>query len=366
MNGHKCIRLGLLIVGVVASHSRASSVVPMGSYPVQTIYQSQMPGIGPIGSVTSGTTAAALVGNQVKTVALPGGPASAPLFTLPGTVGGFPAFAGGFAVSDGSHILTGQTGGFSSTGAAGELYLTPVAGGSTQTFAMDGNYDATVRGGNFYASGAHGTDAHGDTTGIYSGLFGPYRGSGIFGISRSGGSITGLDLLFDTGAYSGALAADPLTGDIYFALGGESGTLSGGMFNDLWVLKAADVAAAHGSGTISALSVDYVGNIGTGFDEFITGMDFDPSGALLVGLNGQFSPSGLDRIVRFSLIRSNPLDYSTAGTSVVAIGSDPTVRILDFFYDDGTLRLSAVPEPASLLLIFVGGVTFWTRRGRIR
>lgn len=351
----------LLVVACFAAltaSTKASSLVPTGGYSLSPIYPSQIPGIGPVTVVTPGTTAGALVGNRVVTVSLPAGPASPPLFTLPATVGGSSAFAGGFAASDGAYILTGQTGAYLGPTFAGEAYLTPAGGGPTNSHTVNGIFDATARNSAFYVSAAHGPDDHGDSTGVY----GSYFGNGIYSLDRSGGGITGLDLLFDTGAYSGALAADPFTGDIYFALGGLSNTLVGAPhdYNDLWVLKAADIAAAAGHGVISPAAADYVASIGTGFNDGINGLAFDPAGSLLVGLS-DFTGTGLDRIVRYGVNRSNTADYLGTFAGTVAEGSDSSVKILDFALDGDTLRVTAIPEPGTLALLLAASIAFRRR-----
>jgi hypothetical protein len=345
--------LAIFLLGILfaATTARGDPLVPTGPYPLAPIYQSQIPGIGPLGLVTPGTTLSALAGSNVITVGLPGPTPSAPLYTQPATLAGGPAFPGGFAPSDGSYILTGATGPFLGLTFAGAAYLTPAAGGATSTLTVNGIFDATQRNSTFYASATHGPDNHGDSTGLYGGMY----GSGIYALERSGGTLTGLDLLFDTGTYSGAVAADPQTGDVYFALGGLSATLTGHPhdYNDLWVLKAADIAAATGPGVISPLSADYVASIGTGFNDGINGLVFDPAGRLLVGLT-DYTGLGIDRIARFDVDRSNPADYTSTYAGTVAEATRSDVRILDFVLDGDTLRITATPEPGTGLLLLAG------------
>lgn len=354
-------RIALLLTLIAPAVALAQPLHSDGRYVLNPIYDSQAPGLGPIGLVSSATTLAGLTGRNVVTVPLPAESPSPPLFTLPDTIGGAPAFPAAFCVSDGAYILTAQSGPPSGATFAGEAYLSPAGGGTTTVATINGPYDATLRGGSFVVSAAHGADSFGDATGVYGGIFGPYQGNGLYALSVSGGSITGLDLLFDTGAYSGAVAADPATGDLYFALGGNSATLGGAPagYNDIWVIKAADIAAAIGPGAVSPVSADYVASIG--FSDFITGFAFDPAGGLLVGLTDfGFGP---DRIVRYDIDASNPADYAGTSSGAVVTGADASVRILDFVLDGNVLRVTAIPEPATLVLL-IGGLAL--RRARRR
>lgn len=360
-------RVRMLTAGVwlaaCAEAARAAAIVATGPYAVDPIYRSQVVDIGPVGVVTPGATLAAVAGNQVVTVGLPGHGASPALFTLPPTVGGAAAFPGGFAVSNGTYILTGQTGAYTGTTFAGEAYLTLVGGGATNTRPVNGIFDATPRGGSFVVSAAHGPDDHGNTTASYAGPFGSYVGNGIYALELTGAAISGLDLLFDTGAYSGAVAGDAVSGDLYFALGGDSATLAGAPhgYNDIWVLKAGDIAAAAGGGVIGPAVVDYVASIGTGFNDGISGMAFDPAGRLLVGLT-DFTAVGIDRIVAFDVNRSNAGDYLSTFAGTVAEGTGSGVRMFDFALDGNVLRISAVPEPATGVVFAVVGLAAWRRR----
>ncbi|MCK6485166.1 MAG: hypothetical protein L6R00_13640 [Phycisphaerae bacterium] len=354
-------RIATLFVFIAPAIAAAQPLHSDGRYLLDPIYDSQAPGLGPIGLISSATALSGLAGRDVLTVPLPAEAPSAPRFTLPGTIGGAPAFPAAFCVSDGAHILTAQSGAPSGATFAGEAYLTPAGGGATTVATINGPYDATLRGGAFVVSAAHGADSFGESTGIYGGVFGDYQGNGLYAMSIAGGSVAGLDLLFDTGAYSGAVTADPATGDLYFALGGDSATLGGAPagYNDIWVIKAADIAAAIGPGAVSPVSADYVASIG--FNDFITGFAFDPAGGLLVGLTDfGFGP---DRIVRYDIDASNPADYAGTSSGAVVTGADASVRILDFVLDGNVLRVTAIPEPATLLLL-IGGLA--SRRARRR
>src|ERR1043166_6517337 len=94
---------------------------------------------------------------------------------------------------------------------------------------------------------------------------------------------------------------------------------------------------------------DYVASIGTGFNDGINGLVFDPAGHLLVGLS-HFNTGGIDRIDQFDINRSAG-DYSSMFAGTVVEGADSSVSILDFVLDGDTLRVTAIPEPASAVLL---------------
>src|SRR5262245_48787566 len=92
----------MLVLGAtLPNRASGTPLIPMGSYPIDPIYQADVPGIGPLGVISPGSSLCAVAGNQVVSVGVPSHVPSGPLFTQPPTVGGGMAFPGGFAVSTG-------------------------------------------------------------------------------------------------------------------------------------------------------------------------------------------------------------------------------------------------------------------------
>lgn len=190
---------------------------------------------------------------DVVAVGLNNGPVSGPLYTQPALPGGS-TFGGGFVATDGTYALTGQTG-FPADAQGlypGRVFLTNLSNGSSTSLSAAGNYDGVAAGGEFYITGAAGTP---------SGLI-DNGSSGIYRVERSGGTLTNLNLVLDTGAPSGIVGGDS-TGNLVFSLGGASPLLAGAA-NDLYRLANTQVATGVANGAATGLP-------GSAADKLITG-----------------------------------------------------------------------------------------------
>src|SRR5881394_1814127 len=77
----------ILATGALWHPARAGTpLIPTGSYPIDPIYQADVPGIGPLGVISPGASLCAVTGNQVVSVGVPSHVPSGPLFTQPSTV----------------------------------------------------------------------------------------------------------------------------------------------------------------------------------------------------------------------------------------------------------------------------------------
>ncbi len=311
---------------------------------------------------------------QVRTVGLNAGPVSAPLYTQPlldppaaGT------FAGSAIATDGSHVLTAQTGYPASPEGLfpGRLLLTDLTDASTSSLDVPGNWDMEVAGGAFYV-----TAAAGAATGLADNGY-----SGLYQLARTGGTLTGLNLIVDTGAPSGAVAADG-DGNLVFSLGGNSALLQGGL-NDLYRLTADQVAVGVAAGPLAGLSSSAADRLITGsvlgaaaqpflgslvpedgsVFASLSDVVFGPEGTLIVGLSGylyddQFNFTGVAGLGLLLDVTDQGGDFSATVRDILYTNATDGGGSLAFRASDNTLWVStdghlyglAVPEPATLLL----------------
>ncbi len=160
------------------------------------------------------------------------------------------------------------------------------------------------------------------------------------------GNLTGsLIELGSMGAPSGPITFDS-AGNLFYASGYSSGKI--------YKYSAAEVATAIlGTALSDASTHEYI-NFNSYKLTGATGMDFDAEGNLVVSLTEFGNPS---KLVSFDIDGSG----NYLGTSVVLAESDggmTTVRNNggDIYFADPDGIYKAIPEPASVLLILLGGL----------
>lgn len=324
-------------------------------------------------------------------IALDTGPVGPAFYTQPAFATGL-TFGGAAVATDGTFVLSGQTGSVPAGQLfPGRVFLTPLAGGASTEWNVPGNYDFAQGAGNFFLTAA---------AGAATGLVGD-GSSGVYLLEQSGGTITGLNLVIDTGTASGLVAADS-GGAVVFSLGGFSGLVPGGP-NDLYRLTSAEVAQAAADGQTTGLPGSAADRLIAGtalktavtplfqpyvpeggyVSSYISDLLFDANGDIIIGMSGYVfdRPDAVwaSRVVGAGLlldVTTNGDDYAASVARLLYTNDTDGGGSLAYRSSDQTLWISAsgdiyglslVPEPSMLALAGIGmllGCRIGGRRGR--
>lgn len=325
---------------------------------------------------------------------LPGGPLSDPGFFTTSVFDPAGSAFNGFISSNGTQTLTGQTGSSDGNGLfQGRITLVNETTSAADTLDVAGNFSATSTGGDFFLNAAAGT-----ATGVADN-----GNSGIYKVETSGDTITGLNLVLDTGAPSGSIGSDA-AGNLVFALGGASSTITGN-FNDIFYLPEADASSAltspvSGVSTGSVLPLISFNDIlvaassffnasrpasASAANDFVSIGDivFDENGDLIIAVSDFYFDASFNFVgsagaallfdleddglggVTASFLQTIYTDATGSAGNLAYRESDGALIVANGNASSGTdVFVIAVPEPTTALMgLALGGLLLARRRG---